>query len=312
MISLLTSFKDFLGDAGRLQDNSLRNWRHLGSDIEIIIYGNGVGVAEKARQYCALHIPSIECSPAGIPRFDKLVDHATRHAKHDRQLYLNGDILLPPNLSQQINRMPSKRFLMVGQRIDVSENSSFNPVAPNWVGKIRQLEKLNQLRLAPPSYTDYFIFPRGLWTGLAPVTIGRGGYDNALIAYCLRHRIPIYNATRVLHVVHQWHGYGHIKGAFNAAYFGVDATANRCIHDIEHSPPDLADADWEMFQNKILIKKLTLNIALRKFEVTARYRFGWKYPSYILRAMDLALKRVLVRPDHVSLSSILTSNESSG
>jgi hypothetical protein len=307
MISILASFKPFRGDAIRIQENALKNWRRLGSDVEIHIYGNGEGIAERARDYGARHVPDIACSDKGIPDFSAIAAHAARDARFDLQIYVNGDILLPPDLVHVARHVSFQRFLLVGQRIDLSKDADFNPVAPDWMDEMRRAARAGCAHLQGPDYQDYFVFPRGLWDGLAPLTIGRGGYDNALVAHCLRRRIPIIDATKSLHIVHQWHDYSHVTG-FSEAYLGPDAAANKRLHDIEHSAPDIEDADWRL-KGGVVQPSAGSSNPFRRLEVLLRYRWGLKTPSYVCRAITrLAWSCGCLKPRAWTLDSVLSGD----
>ena len=304
MISLLTSLKPFRGEAIRLQENALANWRRLGADVEIIIYGGGEGIAERAQRFGARHVPDIHGNLKGIPDFAAIAKHAAAHAKYDRQVYLNGDILLPPDFVEQVNRVIYQDFLVVGQRIDLSQEAVFNPLAADWNGEIMGCCRTGHAHLHNSSGQDYFVFPRGLWKDLLPLIVGRGGYDNALVAFCLRRRIPIVDATWVLHVVHQWHDYSHVKGSAET-FQGTDALANAHLHDIEHSKPDIEDADWRMTLEHI-VKSPGSSNPFRRIEVQLRYRMSLKVVSYGLRAITrMAWFVGCLKPRNLPLESII-------
>lgn len=305
MISILSSLKPFRGDAARLQANALRNWRNLGKQVEILLYGQGEGIAEQARIFGAKHVPEIACSAKGIPRFDAIAEHAARHAVYDRQLYLNGDILLPADFIAQAQGVRFERFLLVGRRIDLAQEARFEPVEGKWVAEIKRCCGEGMAVLHNAAAQDYFVFPRGLWSGLAPLVIGRGGYDNALLAFCLRRRIPIIDASWSLHAVHQWHNYSHLKGASTETFCGEDALANARVHDIEHSSPDIEDADWQMTRSGISRTSFRYN-PIRRLEILLRYRWGQKWLSYLLRAISrLGTTAGLFKPKPLSLASVL-------
>ena len=281
MISLLTSLKPFTGDAIRLQEYALSNWRRLHPNLEIILYGEGEGISECAYRYGAKHVTNIRCNPKGIPDFAAIVEHAALHAKYDTQVYLNGDILLPPDFVQQVNNVSLDQYLIIGQRIDLDKNAVFNHLATAWNEEIKKSLLLGHALLHNPAAQDYFVFPRGLWQGLSPLIIGRGGYDNALIAFCLRRKIHIIDATFSIHAVHQWHDYSHVKGK-NETFSGDDALANARLHDIVHSNPDIEDANSLLIGGEIIFHRRSVNL-LRRLEVFLRYRLGFKYISYLCR-----------------------------
>jgi len=304
MISLLTSLKPFKGNAIQLQENALSNWRRLDPFLEIIIYGGGEGISERARRFDARHIPDIRCSAKGIPDFSAIVEHAALNARHDIQVYLNGDILLPPDFILQVKHVAFDQYLIVGQRIDLMREAVFNHLAYEWNNEIRRNSLAGKARLHAPTGEDYFVFPRGLWRGLKPLFVGRGGYDNALIAHCLRRRIPIVDATWSIHVVHQWHDYQHAKGA-NATFSGEDALSNRRLHDIEHSCRNVEDANWRLIDDKIIPSKGSSN-PIRRLEIFIRYRWGLKHFSYLCRAVTrLAMLGGWLKSRELQINSII-------
>jgi hypothetical protein len=161
-----------------------------------------------------------------------------------------------------------------------------------------------QAQLHNPAGQDYFVFRRGTWQDLAPLIVGRGGYDNALVAYCLRRRIPIIDATWSIHVVHQWHDYSHVRGA-NETFCGSDALANARLHDIEHSNPDIEDANWRLIDKQVFLCGGSPSL-LRRIEVFIRYTWGMKHLSYICRGITrIALLCGALKPRELDLDSIV-------
>ena len=286
MISILSSFKPFRGDAARLQENALLNWRCLGDEVEIIIYGNGEGVADYSHKYDARLVVEIQLSSKGVPRFDAIANHAARHAKFDVQMYLNGDILLPPNFLSSIEKVKLAQFLLVGQRIDLTMDADFNVQCQDWLAEITRCQRAGHATYYAwgPSAVDYFVFRRGLWAGLGPLIIGRGRYDNILIASCLRRNVPIIDATLVLLVIHQFHDYGHLAGGNQAVKFGPDALENFKHHDMWHSPPDIREAGWQLKNGGVIKSELEKDF-LRQMEMLLRFRHNQKYLSYLFRGL---------------------------
>ena len=309
MITLLTSMKPFRGRAAQLQANALANWRRLGAENEIIIYGEGEGLAAQAPCFGALHVADIRSNATGIPDFSAIAEHAATHARFERQVYLNGDILLPPDFVSQVAQVEWSEYLVVGQRLDLSRDALFDASAQDWRAEIRSCYRTGQIGVHDPGGIDYFCFPRGLWRGLGSLTIGRSNYDNALVAYCLRRRIPIIDATWSIQVVHQWHDYSHVKGK-HEAFYGEEAMANARLHDVEHSPPDIEDAGWRLRSGR-LERVRGFSNPLRRGEVALRYRAGLKLPSYGLRALSRAAWLLgCCRPRVLSIPTLLGAEQS--
>jgi hypothetical protein len=304
MISLLTSLKPFRGDVARIQDAALGNWRRLDPAIEIILYGDGEGVADCALRFGAVHVPDVRANPQGVPDFAAIAEHAAGNARFDTQVYLNGDILLPPDFVRQIGRVALDRYLIVGQRINLTEAAVFDPRARDWREELLRLAAHGHVWFQPPWGIDYFVFPRGLWQGLPPLIVGRSFYDSALLAFCLRNGIPIVDATWSIYAVHQWHDYSHLAGA-NDAQAKKDAAANRRLHDIEHSCPDVEDAAWRLTGDRLVSCGDSPN-PLRRLEVFLRYRKGWKGISYLCRGIARAAWIAgCLRPREVSVAAVV-------
>jgi hypothetical protein len=123
-----------------------------------------------------------------------------------------------------------------------------------------------------------------MWRDLPPLIIGRGGYDNALFAFCLRQHIPLLDASWVLPVLHQFHDYSHVAGGQKSSQQGEEARQNLRLHDICHSIPTLADANWIICGNTPRPATARSNF-LRRTEVLLYYKHRLKLLSYPLRAL---------------------------
>jgi hypothetical protein len=284
MITFLASPKPFTGRVGELQRRAVESWRRVHPEAEIILYGSSSGTPEIAASLDLRHVPEIASSPSGVPRFDAIAGHAAAYAKHDLQVFLNSDILFPPDFLQRIAPVDLPKFLVVGQRIDLTEGVVFDSSRPDWPAEIRALSEAGQAELHTPTGVDYFVFRRGTWTGLAPLIVGRGGYDGALVAYCLRRGIPVIDATWAVPALHQYHDYAHVTGGLAEAHRGTEARQNCRLHDVEHSMPDIADADYQLRDGQ-LVAQPCRGDRLRACEITLRHRRGLKYASYPARAI---------------------------
>jgi hypothetical protein len=94
------------------------------------------------------------------------------------------------------------------------------------------------------------------------------------------------DATEVLPIVHQWHDYSQVPGGVAEVHQGVEAQAIRRSHDIWHSPPSVADADWVLSPEGLKSGNCRGD-RLRCLESHLRYRLKWKWLSYCLRTTCL-------------------------
>jgi hypothetical protein len=243
MISFLASPKTFTGRAVAQQTAAVRSWLAVETGVEVILYGDSPGTAACCRELGICHVPDIASSKRGIPYFGAIAAHAAEHAQHDLQVYLNCDILLTPHILKAIKRVQLSNFLMIGQRIDLTDGVAIDVDSPDLVNQLKELGNDGRINLHPHNGADYFAFRRGMWKELPPVIIGRGGYDNALIAFCLQRRIPIVDATLAILAIHQFHDYGHLDGGATEVFRGEDAKTN-----LEFVPkdavPNMENADF--------------------------------------------------------------------
>jgi hypothetical protein len=284
VISFLSSAKAF---SGRNRDNQLkavRSWLTVSPEAEVILYGNSPGGDEVCRELGMRYVPDVKSTPAGVPYFDAIAEHARQNARYDTQVYLNCDILMTSSLCRAINSLTFKKYLMIGQRIDLAEDADFDVERADWMDQLEHLRRTSGASLHLPSGKDYFVFPRGLWEGIPSFVVGRIGYDDGLLAFCLERHIPIIDATCDVVSVHQYHDYNHLPGKRDELYHGSDFKHNVAALDTIHSAPLVSDAEWTLHFGK-LEKTYANRDYLRYAELFVRYRMGWLLPSYALRAL---------------------------
>lgn len=304
MLTFLSSPKPFVGNAGKIQRNAILSWKSLHPDAEVIIYGDGEGVAEVCREIGASHVPDIPCAPSGIPYFNGIAEHAAMYAKYDVQCYLNCDIIFLNNISDAVKHIPFDRYLVTGQRIDLLEGVEVDVTQTNWQDDLFGIVRNDKAVLHSPTGNDYFIFKRGMWESLLPLVIGRGGYDEALILFCLRNRIPFINATLSIIAVHQFHDYGHHKAGKDGVMLGKDAQNNIRIHRNFHSRPNSADAPWLLEDGKMVANSIQRHW-LRKVEHYVRFRLRLERISLLFRIIwRVAVVLKITKPKWFDLKDI--------
>ena len=243
MITFLSSPKPFIGIAKDQQYRAIRSWQATGKDVEIILYGVSDGIDQAGSDLNVKVVRQINSSSSGIPYFGSIVEHAAEHGKYDYQVYLNCDILLS-GILQAMCQIEFTHFLLIGQRIDLGEDVFVDLGQMDLIPQLAQLAVENKAVLHSPTGIDYFGFCRGMWQNLPEIIVGRGGYDNALIAYCMKNRIPIVDGTFRVTALHQFHDYGHLTGGVKAVMHGSDAIHNFSNGGVKRSRPLVSDAGY--------------------------------------------------------------------
>ena len=304
MLTFLASPKPFIGNAGKIQRNAILSWKVMHPEAEIIIYGDGEGVAQACHEMGASHVPDIPCSPSGIPTFNGIAEHARVHAKYDIQCYLNCDIIFLSNIFEVVKNVSFDKYLITGQRIDLREGTDVDVEKDRWQDELFAVINTRKVDLHLPTGMDYFIFKRGMWQSLLPLVIGRGGYDDALVLYCFRNKIPFINATLSIIAVHQFHDYGHQKGGRKTVMWGEDARNNIDLHKNYHSRLDTLDAPWLAVDGSVTANSIQRGL-LRKIELYVRFQLGLERISLFFRILwRIGVWVGVVKPKLFSLQDI--------
>jgi hypothetical protein len=306
MISFLASPKPFTGIAREHQYRAIRSWLSSVKDVEVILYGDSDGIVEAGIELGVQVVRQIDSAPSGIPYFSSIVEHASEHGKYDLQLYLNCDILLS-GIVQALMQIKFPQFLLIGQRIDLGDSLFIDVCLPDWQSALQKIAADGNATLYQPCGIDYFGFRRGLWKELPPVVIGRAGYDNALLAYCFRNRVPIVDATFSVVALHQYHGYGHVSGGQKAVWEGVDARNNIHYAGGRRILPMISDADYILQKSKVTHCPCRGNW-LRQQQLKLHYQAGMPNVALVPRLILKGLHNVGVNCERqLTLEEVLAN-----
>jgi hypothetical protein len=227
MITIFSTPKPMEGEFHLLQENAVGSWRALGPEVEILLLGDEPGEAELATRLGVRHLPELARNDYGTPRVDEIIRIAEQTASEPILCYINADIILGTDFLAAVRAAAGlrRRFLMVGQRwnLDVEEKIDFTDAG--WEKKILEQVRIRG-RLEDPSGIDYFIFRRGLWGTIPPLAIGRTFWDNWLIYQARTRGAAVIDATSVLRVIHQNHGYSHHPQGWKGVWKGPEAERN--------------------------------------------------------------------------------------
>jgi hypothetical protein len=274
MFTFLTTAKSFLDAFRVVQLRALSNWQKSTPNADMVLFGKSDGAEMVCDELNIRQVPDIEASQTGVPYFDSVARWAEKNAKYDVQVYANADILFPPDFGRYLEKVPMGPFLMVGQRVDLAEKTAFDPDV--FYDQLKSVLKEHQAEIHRPSGMDFFVFRRGMFQDLKPLIVGRGGYDSALVAYCLRKRIPVIDASFAFPIVHQWHDYGHLQGGKRQAHAGEEAQLNLGRHGLRNFAPHCVDADLMMLRSGEIVPNARKSW-LRQLEIEWYYKRGWKW-----------------------------------
>lgn len=261
-----------------IQRNALHSWLDLGEDVEIILVGEEKGLLEVAEEFQVIHQPAVQRNDWGTPRVNSIFSQARKISKSDLLVYVNADIILPPNFVKVVCEIEKLKnhFLIVGKRWDLSIKDSIQ-FEKNWFNDLEKQAK-TEGRLHGPAAMDYFIFPRKVFKEIPPFAIGRAGWDNWMIYHAMEKGYSVIDATPAITVIHQQHNYSHLPGG------ETHHNLEESYHNVRlgggfNKVYDLLDVELVYAQGEITKAKWTLLRVLRKLErwVMPETKRGWRW-----------------------------------
>ena len=268
MLTLLSAPKPFRGHIGVIQANAINSWLRLSPPCEVLLFGNEEGVAEAARRTGARHVPDVVRNRYGTPLLSDVFEQGAALAGTDLLCYVNADIILLQDFARAVQRVRERkaRFLMVGRRVDVAVDQDLPCDQPGWAEQFCTFVRSSG-EPRGPEWIDYFVFPRGLYRGLPPFTLGRAGFDNWLLWRARSHGVPVVDASEAVLAIHQRHDYSHHAAGQKGVWEGAEAQENQALMGGWHHCYTLADAT-----HRLTVRGLRRNLSLQY--VRRRCRFA--------------------------------------
>jgi len=212
-LTLFTSPKPFTNPhIATIQRNAIQSWLHLGPEVQVLLVGDEPGMAQVAADYGVQQLSQVKCNQAGTPLVSSIFALARQASQAPLLAYLNADMLMLPDLVQAARQVSQQLgdFLLIGQRWDLDVRTSLD-YAPGWDARLRaDLGARGRQHL--PAGSDYFLFPRHLFTEIPDFAIGRAGWDNWMIYHARRQGWPVVDGTPSILAIHQDHDYSHLPG----------------------------------------------------------------------------------------------------
>lgn len=221
MLTVFAVPKAFVGSTAEIQTRAVLSWTALHPEVQVVLVGDEPGVAEVAARAGAEHLPTVDQTCAGTPRVNSAFAQVAALANHSLLCYVNADVLLGADLVAAVERVAlvEPRFLLVGQTLDVDGG-----LLPDG-DEERRRAALEHGSPRGAAALDWFVFPKGHLEPIPPFVVGRAGWDNWLV-WRARQRGPVIDATDAVVAIHQAHGYGHVAGGKEGAYYGPEAVSN--------------------------------------------------------------------------------------
>lgn len=211
-MSLLTLFtipRSFDDQWTVIQKNAIDSWQQLGPSVEIILIGDDEGIAEFASGAGVKHCAGVESSEFGTPLLSSAFKLAAENSTSPLLGYVNCDIVLLPEFVVAIDRVvqhfsgsTDSDFLAIGRRTNLFIDAAVDFQQPSEVEQLRSRARKSG-QLDSVVCKDYFVFPRTRFTSIPDFAVGRGNWDNWMLAKAKSDSLPVVSLTECAMVIHQ-------------------------------------------------------------------------------------------------------------
>jgi hypothetical protein len=267
LLTIFTAPKPFTNPhIATIQRNAIQSWTHLGSNAAVMLVGDEPGLAEVAAEHHIPHLPQVRRNEAGTPLVSSIFDLARQASASPLLAYINADILLLPDFVQAARQVSAqaRHFLMIGQRWDLDVRQLLD-FSPGWDERLKADVRARG-RLHLPAGSDYFIFPREIFTEMPEFAIGRAGWDNWMIYYARQKCWPVVDSTPSIQAIHQDHDYSHLPGG-QPHYNLEESQQNTRLAGGSANLFMVLDSDRELRGGSLRSPRPTLMRLLRRTEV---------------------------------------------
>ena len=251
-MSLITIFitpKGFDRDhIALIQRNAIRSWKALGADVDILLIGDDPGVEENAKALGVRHIRDVKRNASGTPMLDDIFRLARENSDSPLLAYVNADIILKRDFVETSRKILAreKKFLLVGQRwdLDVQVDLEF---PQGWESEFDK-DLAARGRRHPAGGSDYFVYPRDIFTSIPPFAIGRSGWDNWMFYEARVKGWKLINCSKAINIIHQDHDYAHLPNGL-PHYRQPESAENVKAAGGKRTIFTLLDCDHELDEN---------------------------------------------------------------
>lgn len=212
LITLFSAPKPFTDPhIATIQRNAIQSWALL-PDVDVLLIGDELGMAETAQELGAKHLPDVQCSSNGTPLISSMFQLARESSGSDLLCIVNTDMILMPDFVDAARRAHLQRdtFVLLSQRwdLDITQPLDFSN---GWQDRLRSTVH-REGSLHRPAGSDFFLFPLSSYLDVPDFAIGRAGWDNWMIYKARKENWPVIDCTPSLMIVHQNHDYRHLPG----------------------------------------------------------------------------------------------------
>ncbi len=255
-----------------IQRNAIKSWTLL-EDVEVILLGDEVGLAEVAKEFGVRHFPNVKVNESGVPLISSMFEIARENSNGELLCIVNADMILMSDFVEAARKVKGQRleFVLLSQRWDYDIASPLD-FAEGWESRLREsVRKQNQLHR--PAGSDFFLFPKKCYETVPDFSIGRAGWDNWMIYKARAEKWTVIDGTPSVMIAHQNHDYSHLPDG-KPHYEHPETNENiRLAGGQANVRYTILDATHQLADGKLIRPKMTSLRLTRKLELFLRAIF---------------------------------------
>ncbi|MEM7454428.1 MAG: hypothetical protein AAF456_08725 [Planctomycetota bacterium] len=254
LVTVFSIPKPFFGHTGIIQRNAIESWKRLAPEVDVILFGDEEGVAETAMELEVRHFPDMESNEHGTPLVSSAFSQAIQKSDSPVLCYCNCDVMLFNDFVQAISEIDNcdsvSSFVAIGRRTEIDIESEIDFEHDAVEETIRNLVRKSGSKAAIVC-KEFFAYSRDQYRSIPPFAVGRGNWDNWMVASAKRAGTPVIDVSQKVTVIHQNHDYGHISGNRMECYVtGAEAKRNQELAGGRHIVSG-ATATWKLTPNGV-------------------------------------------------------------
>lgn len=255
-----------------IQRNAIKSWTLL-EDVEVILLGDEVGLAEVAKELGVKHFPNVKVNEGGVPLISSMFEIARENSNGELLCIVNADMILMSDFVEAARKVKSQRleFVLLSQRWDYDIASPLD-FAEGWESRLREsVRKQNQLHR--PAGSDFFLFPKKCYETVPDFSIGRAGWDNWMIYKARAEKWTVIDGTPSVMIAHQNHDYSHLPEGKSHHEHPETNENIRLAGGQANVRYTILDATHQLADGKLIRPKMTSLRLTRKLELFLRAVF---------------------------------------
>jgi len=211
-MSLLTLFtipRSFDDEWSVIQKNAINSWKQLGPSVDVVLIGDDAGIAEFASEAGVGHCAGVKCNEFGTPLLSSAFQIAAQNSSSQLLGYVNCDIILFSEFVESIERVvahysdtPQKDFLAIGRRTNLFIDQPLDFQQQAQVDELHRRARAEG-QLDSVVCKDYFVFPRARFCSIPDFAVGRGNWDNWMLAKAKSDSLSVVSLTECVLAIHQ-------------------------------------------------------------------------------------------------------------